>query len=455
MKRREFINRTLITVPAIALFPALLSGCKREDLSPIDTDQRVTVIGAGMAGLAAAWYFNQRGVEVRVLEARDHIGGRTYTDRSTGFPFDEGASWIHGPRRNPIFDVAEEAGATTYRTDDDSVKVYNLDGSQYDDKDISDAEKDFEDALEEVEENGSDNQSFQTVFEQRFPNRVGDRFWTYMLSAFLEFDSGADIGRLSSLDFADDETYKGADLLITNGYDTLASHLAEGLDIRLEQIVGSIDHSNDTISIVTNTDTFETDILIVTVPLGVLKNASITFVPSLPDGMQGAIDRVQMGAVNKYLLLWDSAFWDTDLQYIGVTPEERGKFNYFLNTRTFSDTNGLMTFTFGDYSVDAENLTDAEITTAIMEHLRAIYPGAPDPSTLLRTRWNSDPFAFGAYSFATNGSRTSDFDLLAQPIGNKVFFAGEHTNREYRGTVHGAYESGLREARRIAELLEA
>jgi len=454
MDRREFLNRSLIALPALGLLPSFLSGCKREDLSPIDTDQRVTVIGAGMSGLAAAWYFNQRGVSVTVLEARDRIGGRTYTNRSEGFPFDEGASWIHGPRRNPISDVADEANATRYETDDDSVKVYNLDGVEYDDKDLARAEKDFEDALEEIQDNGDASQSFLTVFEQRFPDKLNDPLWIYMLSAYLEFDSGGDASRLSSLDFGDDEVYRGDDLLITNGYDTLASYLAEGLDIRLEQFVSTIDSSGNVINIVTDNDTFETDILIVTIPLGVLKSGNINFIPALPDRQQGAIDRMQMGAVNKYLLLWESAFWDTELQYIGITPEERGKFNYFLNARTFSDYNGLMTFTFGDYSVDAENKSDADIITEIMEHLRAIYPGAPDPQTMLRTRWNSDPFSYGAYSFATNGTRTSDFDVLSESIGDKVFFAGEHTNREYRGTVHGAYESGLREARRIAELLD-
>ncbi|MEM7036451.1 MAG: FAD-dependent oxidoreductase [Bacteroidota bacterium] len=453
MDRRDFLNKTIIALPALGLFPALFTGCRKEDLSPINTDKQVTVIGAGMAGLAAAWYFNQRGVAVTVLEARDRIGGRTYTDRSTGFPFDEGASWIHGPRRNPITDLAEEAGATTYETNDDSVKVYNLDGTEYDEDTLSDAEKEYEDALEEVQENGSRTQSFQLVFENLYPNRVGDRLWTYMLSAFLEFDSGGDIGNLSSLDFADDEVYRGADLLITNGYDTIASHLAEGLDIRLEQVVESIITTGNTVSILTDTDTFQADLVVVTLPLGVLKSGNIDFVPALPDNKQEAIDHVAMGAVNKYLLLWDSPFWDTELQYIGVTPEERGKFNYFLNARTFSDSNGLMTFTFGNYSRTAEALSDTEIIATAMEHLRAIYPGAPDPHTLLRTRWNTDPYSFGAYSFATNGTRTTDFDTLAEPIEDTIFFAGEHTTREYRGTVHGAYESGLREARRIAELL--
>lgn len=453
MLRREFIRRSLAALPAIALAPALLQSCKREDLSPIDTDQRIIIVGAGISGLAAAWYFNQRGVQTTVLEARDRIGGRIATDRSAGFPFDLGASWIHGPRRNPISDLADDAGANTFKTKDNSVKVYRTDGTAYGDGLLDDAEKEFQKALEKTMENGSVDQSFKTVFEAQFPDRVGDQLWTYMLSAYLEFDSGGDIDRLSSLDFEDDETYGGADLIITNGYDKLTDYLSTGLDIRLEQPVRTIDYSGGVISIATDSGSYEADLLVLTAPLGVLKEKDIIFNPGLPDSHQGAVDRLEMGAVNKYLLLWGAPFWDTSLQYIGYTPEERGKFNYFLNTRTFSDTNGLMTFSFGDYSRQAEDLDDSEITTAIMDHLRVIYPGAPDPDQLLRTRWSKDEFSHGAYSFASNGTRTIDFDLLAEPIDNRIFLAGEHTSRDYRGTVHGAYESGLREGRRIAELL--
>ena len=56
-----------------------------------------------------------------------------------------------------------------------------------------------------------------------------------------------------------------------------------------------------------------------------------------------------MGTVNKFLLVWDDIFWEEDLQYIGYTPETKGKFNSFLNVKKFADANALMTFAFGDY----------------------------------------------------------------------------------------------------------
>jgi monoamine oxidase len=97
-------------IPSILLFPSLAS-CEKEIIT-ITTDKKVAVIGAGIAGLAAAKYFKDRGVEVVVIEAQGKVGGRLCTDRSLGIAFDEGASWIHGPNRNPITPLADLAGVT-------------------------------------------------------------------------------------------------------------------------------------------------------------------------------------------------------------------------------------------------------------------------------------------------------------------------------------------------------
>lgn len=454
MDRREFIKKSALGVSAAIIVPSLFSGCK-EDLSPIETDKRIVIVGGGIAGLRAAHYFRQRGVDVTVLEAQEKVGGRIRTDRSLGIAFDEGASWIHGAgRKNPITDLASEAGATTFVTEDDNVAVFDTDGSQYDEDTTDDAEKDYEKALRQL--SGSSNQSLSDAFYAENGQYEGNRLWTFMLSSYLEFDSGADISELSSVAFNDDEGYRGDEALITNGYDTITDYLQEGITVELNTRVEEIDYSGEEIMITTDNGGFLADYVIVAIPLGVLKQESITFTPSLPTAKLNAIDALQMGTVNKYLCVWDTAFWDTNLQYIGYTPEEKGKFNYFLNVRRYSDTNALMTFTFGDYSVEAEQKTDAEIITEITEHLQAIYGSSvPAPTQMLRTRWNSNVNAFGCYSFVGTGGSSSAYDSLAGEVDNKLFFAGEHTSKDYRGTVHGAYDSGEREAKRIAELLEA
>jgi monoamine oxidase len=88
-----------------------------------------------------------------------------------------------------------------------------------------------------------------------------------------------------------------------------------------------------------------------------------------------------------------------------------------------------------------------------MLHLKTIYGSSiPNPTRMLRTKWGENVHSFGAYSYATNGTTTEDFDTLAKTVSNKLFFAGEHTSKEYRGTVHGAYLSGMREADKIIDL---
>jgi monoamine oxidase len=112
-----------------------------------------------------------------------------------------------------------------------------------------------------------------------------------------------------------------------------------------------------------------------------------------------------------------------------------------------------MTFALGDYATVTENLSDSQIINEIMLHLKGIYGNSiPSPSNFLRTKWGQNINSFGAYSYPTNGSTSADFDTLANQVNNKIFFAGEHTEREYRGTVHGAYLSGIREADKIIDL---
>ena len=152
-----------------------------------------------------------------------------------------------------------------------------------------------------------------------------------------------------------------------------------------------------------------------------------------------------MGSVNKFLCLWEEVFWDDTLQYIGLTTQTRGTFNYFLNMSKFSDVKALMGFSFGEYSIRTETMTDDAVVDAFTSNLKAaLGVDIPDPHALLRTRWNTDDCSFGAYSFVPNETRSTLFEVFEQPIDSKVFFAGEHTSRAFRGTVHGAYLSSVR-----------
>lgn len=453
MQRRKFIKDTLTGLPLLFFTPTLLASCRKDDENISPNGKTVVVTGGGISGLAAAKKLNEKGFTVIVLEAQEKVGGRMRTDRSIGVAFDEGASWIHGPNGNPITNLASQSGANTFLTADDSVKVFDTNGTPYSESVLANSESQFNTALNAVRNAGTQTQSFQTVFNSLYPTQANDRLWKYMLSAFLEFNTGGDISKLSSKFFDDDEAFNGEDVIITNGYDKVTDFMAQGLDIRLNTRVTGINYSNTKVNITANGSNIEADYVVVSVPLGVLKNNAITFTPALPTHKINAITNTNMGNVNKFLLVWNTPFWDTNLQYIGYTPNTKGKFNYFLNIKKFTPSNGLMTFAFGDYATVTESMTNNQIINEIMLNLKSIYGNSiPNPTNFLRTKWGQNINSFGAYAYPTNGSTSANFDTLANEINNKIFFAGEHTEREYRGTVHGAYLSGIREADKIINL---
>lgn len=452
MQRRDFLKDTLTGLPLIVLTPSILvSACKEnEDIEP--NGRTVIVIGAGISGLAAAKKLKDEGFEVTVLEAQDKVGGRLRTNRSLGIAFDEGASWIHGINENPLTSLAQQAGMDTFPTNDDSFLSYDFGGILRSDAAFSDVEETYYAILETLMDSGSASQSFEMVFNNLYPEKVNDRLWKFFLSSYLTFDTG-DLNNLSSVLYHEGEEFGGEERISTNGFDTIPNYLAAGLAVQLNQRVSKIDYTEPILKVTHNEIISEADYVLVTVPLGVLKANSIQFIPALPSTKQNAIQKIGINCVNKFLLTWDTPFWD-DEQYISYTPETRDKFNFFVNVKTFHpNVNALMTFAYADYGRQTETMTDAQVIDEIMQHLKDIYGNSiPNPTNLLRTKWQSNENSFGAYSYTAVGTEMQHFDDLAEAINDQLFFAGEHTEVDYFSTAHGAYLSGIREAQKIIDL---
>lgn len=449
MQRRSFIKKAIHGAGMLMLSPSLFASCQKDNAG---AGKSVIVVGAGISGLAAARRLKERGFTVTVLEAQDRVGGRLRSNRTLGIAFDEGASWIHGISGNPITTLAQNAGMNTFHTVDESRKSYDLGGIARNSSVYDDTEDELYNILDTLMNSGSAAQSFETVFNNLYPAHAGDRLWRFFLSTYITFDTG-DLDQLSSLLYNEGEEFAGIETIATNGYDTIPNYLATGLDVQLNQRVTNIDYSAGRVRVSHNGTLSEADYVLVTVPLGVLKNNSIQFSPALPAAKQTAIQKVGMNCVNKFLLTWDTSFWD-DVQYISYTPEERDKFNYFVNVKKFHpEVNALMTFAYADYGRLTETMTDAQVIDAIMAHLKDMYGSSiPAPTNLLRTKWSTNENAFGAYSFTAVGTEMRHFDDLAEAVDDKLFFAGEHTEIDYFSTAHGAYLSGIREADKIIDL---
>ncbi len=445
MNRKEFLKK-LTFLAALAHLPISL------EAKPTRKEGKALVVGAGIAGVAAAATLKKNGWEVVVLEARDRVGGRVWTDQSLGVPFDRGAAWIHGPEGNPITPLAKQAGCKLHRTDDESLEVYDENGKPIAEEVMEKYMKKYEKLLAMVEDEAMPTESLQQAIGRLQPDALQDLKMIYQLSSYAEFDAGGDINLLSGKNWENDSSFEGEDLLVWSGYQSIVELLAKGLDIRLKQVVQSIAYGKEKVQLTTNQGSFEADVAVVTVPLGVLKKGNIQFTPNLPAAKQQAIQQVAMGNVNKVALLFEQAFWDTNLQYIGYTGKMKGAYSYFLNARTFCDANLLVTFGFGLFGKTLDTKTDAQIQDEVMEVLRKIYGRAiPNPKKILVTRWGTDPYSLGAYSFVNVGTENKHFETLQAAVNNKLFFAGEHTIAKYRATVHGAYLSGLQAAKEVLE----
>lgn len=453
-QRRKFIIDTLTGLPILLMTPSLLaSSCnKGNDKEP--NGKKVIIIGAGISGLAAAKKLKETGFTVTVLEAQDKVGGRLRTNRTLGVAFDEGASWIHGINGNPITSLAQQSGMNTFETIDDQADAcYDIGGIVHNPSSYRNAETELYSILDTLKNSGNATQSFETIFNNLYPAKVNDRLWKFLLSTYVTFDTG-DINNLSSLLYDEGEEFNGAEKIATNGFDTIPNYLANGLNIQLNQRVSKIDYSETKVKITHNGTVTEADYVLVTVPLGVLKSGNIQFVPVLPAAKQNAIEKVGMNCVNKFLLIWNDAFWD-NAQYICYTPATKDKFNYFVNVKKFQPSvNALMTFAYADYARQTETMTDAQVMNEIMLHLKDVYGNSiPNPTNLLRTKWQTNENCFGAYSYTAVGTEIQHFDDLAEEVNDKLFFAGEHTEADYFSTAHGAYLSGIREADKIIDLM--
>lgn len=443
---------------------------------------KVLVVGAGMAGLAAARELKTRGFQVIVLEAHYRVGGRIWTDRSLGTPLDLGASWIHEADDNPISRLAREFGVKTLETDYDNACVYDHRGRRLADADVKEMVAEADDLFEKAQtlssELGRDASVAQALDRmlQGIELTTEEKYALIWRIAALEAEAAADLEELSLFgDPKGDCGFSGEDVLFPEGFEQITDRLAKGLDIRLGHTVKKVVHYDVGVRIevekgtaptnqcrschaaVVRTEvekeTFEGDAAVITLPLGVLKSGAVGFSPPLPDEKRKAIERLRMGTLNKIALRFSSPFWPAGKDFIEYISEKKGCFASFLNWHRYTRQPVLVGFAGGRFARSIEKLSDQEIAEQAAVVLRGIFgKKAEKPTGIKVTRWLSNPFAYGSYSILPPGVQGEAYDALAKPVG-RLLFAGEATNRDHPATVHGAFLSGLREARRIGELL--
>ena len=438
LTRREF------TAGAGALAATLaVAGCGRDRSPGRASRGQVVVIGAGMAGLAAARQLADAGVNVTVLEARERIGGRMWTDTSLGMPIDLGAAWIHGTKGNPLVALANQAGAATVETDWDDVVVFDA-GGEVDAAAVDGAADAWERAQHDVDgltDDAAPAASVQSALAE--VTDLGDPLIAWNVATDISAEYAADPDELSLKWFGTEGQFDGPDLILPQGYDRLARHLADGLTIRRGTAVSHIADDGSGVRLDTSRGVVTADRVIVTVPLGVLKAGTITFDPPLSAAKRAAIARLGFGVLDKVVLAFDEPFWPQSADVLGLVGAQQ-PVPVLVNGLSFDAGAVLVGLRGGSAARRREALSDQQNADELRTALRA-----PAPKGRLVTRWAADPYARGSYSFLAVGSSPDDQKALAEPASDRVLFAGEATQPEHFATVHGAYLSGVREAQRI------
>lgn len=413
----------------------------------------VIVIGAGVAGLTAARDLEAGGLRVLVLEARERIGGRTFTDYSNGYPVELGAEFIHGASPE-ILQLAAQGGLPVAELQWNALRKSN---KQW----INASE--ILSGMDVLFEQMSALESAPDLSFQAFLNRVdAPSEVKQQTQQFVEGFHAADPARISvhsliQSNAAEEQIDGGRQFRFERGYKPLVELIASGLDsqVQLRAEVNRITWKTNHVQVQTaGGQTYQAGRVLITVPLGVLKAGVIRFNPDLPEKQQ-ALQLLEMGHVRRVSLCFHRRFWQEHRRFenAGFLLTDALSFPVWWTSNPLPFPI-LTAWAAGHHAQALEQLkTDQIIDRAVdsLANLLEMQPGTlrNELKNGFSYDWQSDPFSRGAYSYSVVGGGSAGC-ALAAPINGTLFFAGEATEcGGHNATVHGAIASGKRAAKEI------
>ena len=446
------MSRRAVLAMAAAL-PFSRSGMAQE--IPSETD--VAVIGAGLAGLAAARLLRERGLRVVVLEARQRLGGRAFTDSSRfGFPVDLGALHLRSVELNPLVPL---------------LRARNIPGEVEDgDFWLFDAGRDA--APGDYDSLGADLDRLDDALADAKAARQ-DR----PLAALVSLDSrwadaakglagplhvGLDFPQLSALD-TPRLSGTGRDLWLPGGLGAWVAGLGEGLAIFTGQPVHRVEWTDRGVKLSHAGGVLEARACIVAVAPGVLTANGIGFAPEQPAARREALGRLQIGVIERVLLRFQPGSFDAvaNTQAYGPAslpgganggpPLARQAMLFRLNCQNHP----IVQASFGgSYARDLAKEGEAAMIAAARARLKLLLGGAAEEGFVdgMATRWSSDPYSLGSHSVIRPGAGGVR-RALAVPMG-RVLFAGDYlAPPEWLGQLPGAWLSGREAAQAAIRML--
>jgi monoamine oxidase len=399
----------------------------------------VAIIGAGAAGLGAAHALEHSGLSVIVLEARDRVGGRGHTIMAApDITFDLGCGWLHSADENSFVKIARQLNFEIDKTRppwrEQSFDV----GFPIDERmDFIRTLDAFYDRAEEAAKSGRDSAAHLYL-------EPGNR-WNPMIDALSTYINGCELDQVSILDM---DAYEDTEInwRVRRGYGALMAAYGALCPLALDCAVTLIDHSGKRVRIETSRGRLSAGKVIVTVPTNLIADEAIRFHPALPAKVDAARG-LPLGLADKVMLALDEPeALPKDGNLRGVTMRT-AMGSYHL--RPFGQA-CIEGYFGGRFARELEDAGDGALAAQSIDEITALLGNdfRRRLKPLAESRWAHDPFARGSYSHALPG-HAGKRAVLAAPVDNRLFFAGEATSPNFFSTAHGARDSGERAAREV------
>jgi len=427
--RRLFLAASAAVVAA----PALL----RAQTAP---EVDVTIIGAGAAGIAAARRVLAANRRFILLEATNRIGGRCVTDTAIfGMPFDLGARWIHRPDGNPPGGSPLPAGLDIYAAPrGQAVRVGPRNARDAEMESFLSALVRSRRAILEAGKARADGPAVRAL-----PADLGD--WRATMEFVLgPFVCGKDLAALSVVDLARMPD-RDNDAFCRQGYGALIEKLAAGLPVRLSTPVTRVAWDRNGVDIATSKGSLRSRAAIVTASTNVLAADKIVFKPELSKRQLDAAAALSLGSYDHIAL--DMPRNPLNLQRDDLVFEKSSSRRTAALLANVSGSSLHLVEVGGEFGRELSAKGSAAMVEFAHDWLASLF-GSSAKKAIKRsyaTRWNEEPFVLGAMSAAVPGGADAR-KILAEPIGGRIWLAGEALHETQPGTVNGAWESGQRTA---------